>query len=86
MKLSNLELEELFKIAKFKNPNFGKNQNPRNFFVFWTTESIHACLQSFAGRHLAGLTLTWWKIVKISYDYVKKANFIFFFRSVHQVL
>ena len=34
MKLSNLELEELFKIAKFKNPNFGKNQNPRNFFVF----------------------------------------------------
>ena len=49
MRLSILELEDFFKIAKFKNskiPILNKNQNPRNFFVFWATRAIHTFLES----------------------------------------
>ena len=43
-------IRELFKIEKikkyFKKSQLLKNQNPRNFFVFQTTESIHTFLES----------------------------------------
>ena len=40
------ELGELFKIAKFKNPYFSKNQKPYTFFVFWATTTIDTFLKS----------------------------------------